>query len=207
MFVIPFLKCVISRSIRSEIQPPFLSAHYCTPCIPDNTLSRSHSALLFYRATVLFQPPVQTALPVIVEKISHQGCRLICPARNCSPYFFPQNTDSMLPQTFLLFSHGQHIPPDYTALLLLPAPAILKYIFLCTPFFFAKFIQISFTRFATHLLKALFTFPCPLIIHTKNRNNKHHYQNRNLHCKRIERTTISVTFHYHHVIHKIREIP
>ena len=47
-------KCVIFRFIRSGIQPPFLSAHYCTPCIPDNTFSRSHSALLFYRATVLF---------------------------------------------------------------------------------------------------------------------------------------------------------
>ena len=89
-------------------------------------------------------------LRVIVEKISHRGYRLICPARNCSPYFFPQNTDSMLPQTFLLFSHGQHIPSDYTALLLLPAPAILKYIFssLCTPFIFAKFIY----RYLLHAL-------------------------------------------------------
>ena len=82
---------------------------------------------------------------------------MICPARNCSPYFFPQNTDSMLPQTFLLFSHGQHIPPDYTARLLLPAPAILKYIFssLCTPFIFAKFIS---NKFKTLILDFAFFY-------------------------------------------------
>lgn len=144
---------------------------------------------------------MQTALHDIVEKISHQGCRLICPARNCSPYFFRKIPVQCFRKLFAFltwtaYSTGLYGSPSITGTC---HTKIHFFISLYSFHFCQIYIDIFmvFTRFVTSSVS--YTY--------KNRNNKHHYQNRNLQYKRIVRTTISVTFHYHHVIHKIHEIP